>query len=1172
MMSEEASEERNVTATEIEGTETLNASTEGPRRSVRRRIFEALKRELMGPTTLDERIKEYPTSRYIVGRLAPAQEDTSDQDAAIDSTENDSFDAGADDDEAGPAESQAPLIVGFSPSSMGLSFLVDGGVDGLKVKVAWGDYKREKIEGEEEEEEEGTIWQRYHREGEILDVPIGSAGSIPRIPLSQSQAPAGITINGIDDPEITLEGVVHEVDGWRAVSLFLVNRRTKGELKDRTKDERWVMQPRIDVEALDGSPIFVAKDSSEDRILAENEAEIASYNLIYRHAYEFTTGHGVATGWVVPEKGASRATKVFTDFMPDHEVPNLIAPADSVKKAGLDMKALGHATNPVEIEKALEPLLEAYEGWVSDRKKDAAKPEIAGDPKLKEVADENLKTCDEALVRMRAGLQLIGANQEAFQAFRFANKVMWDQRIHSKWAKGNAKRGEIEGAASDFDEVENRTWRPFQMGFILLNLRGIADPISPEGRADRESVDLLWFPTGGGKTEAYLGLAAFTLALRRLRGDQDGLISSAGVSVIMRYTLRLLTVQQFQRASALIVACEIERESDDRLWGKERFTIGLWVGRKTTPNYATDSEKALERIKSRKRPKEGSPIQLVTCPRCGDHLVNEYGRPKRQTYEFDGKSKRTIISCANAICEFSRKNSGNQGLPVTVIDDELYTVCPSLLIATVDKFARLPFKGETQALFGKRNRFSSIYGHLTEAHKMVRGRAPKDAIPAFPFLPPDLIIQDELHLISGPLGTMVGLYESAVDALCRRKLDPETSISAKIIASTATIRRAAEQGRHLYNRKLSIFPPSGLSARDSFFAREREIDPAEDGTAGRLYVGVNAPGSSTKTLLVRVYAALLAAAQAEMIDTDPKLADPYGTLVGYFNSLKALGGAKRLVEDDVKLRRLPYLAKQRGFPKRRIADPDELTSRLVSWRIPTLLKRLENEFPRSKENWPIDVLIATNMISVGVDIDRLGLMVVTGQPRSTSEYIQATSRVGRQHPGLVVTMYNWLGARDISHYERFRSYHEAFYRYVEAISVTPFSSRAIDRGLRGVFVGLRRLEGKVMSQERHAENFDPNDPVTKEIIEGLKSRASSIAGKGAGDLVQDFLKGDSDDWATYAAEPLRYCYLMYGRPKDGEQVLIRTMGTAHPGKWWVPGSLREVEQEAAFFIAEDVNE
>src|SRR6185503_16892907 len=237
------------------------------------------------------------------------------------------------------------------------------------------------------------------------------------------------------------------------------------------------------------------------------------------------------------------------------------------------------------------------------------------------------------------------------------------------------------------------------------------------------------------------------------------------------------------------------------------------------------------------------------------------------------------------------------------------------------------------------------------------------------------------------------------------------------------------------------------------------------------------------------------AATGGELQADPKAADPYGTLVGYFNSLRALGGAKRLVEDDVNLVRLRYLAQQRGLPRRYISDPEELTSRLDSWRIPALLEKLDNSFPRGKTDWPVDVLLATNMISVGVDIDRLGLMAVAGQPKATAEYIQATSRVGRKHPGLVVTMYNWMGARDLSHYERFQSYHAALYRYVEAISVTPFSSRALDRGLRGVFAAMNRLLGAQMAMEPNAENFDSASATTAEIVEHLFDRAALLVGK-----------------------------------------------------------------------------
>jgi len=568
--------------------------------------------------------------------------------------------------------------------------------------------------------------------------------------------------------------------------------------------------------------------------------------------------------------------------------------------------------------------------------------------------------------------------------------------------------------------------------------------------------------------------------------------------------------------------------------------------------------------------KEGSPIQLVACPRCGTLLVNERsnGVPERDTYVADGASMRTKIWCRREKCEFSASSSGQQGLPVVVVDDEIYRTCPSLIVATVDKFARLPFKGETRALFGLRDRYSPTYGHLTEAHgDQVGTKKVRDAVSARRLLPPELIIQDELHLISGPLGTMVGLYETAVDLVSSLRLEGGRRAPTKVIASTATIRRAAEQAWQLYARKLAVFPPSALSSRDAFFARELQVDEADDRTAGRLYVGVNAPGTSTKTLLVRVYSILLAAAEAELIN-DAAAADPYGTLVGYFNSLRALGGAMRLVEDDVKLVRLKYL-QQRGLPRRMIDDPRELTSRIDSWRIPGLLKKLDNTFPRKKTDWPVDVLLATNMISVGVDIDRLGLMVATGQPKTTAEYIQATSRVGRKFPGLVVTTYNWLGARDLSHFERFRSYHAALYRHVEAISVTPFSSRALDRGLRGVFAAASRLLGGAMAIEAGAQNFTKDGGTTRDVVEEIALRAAALVGKENAQLVRDRLLSYCDHWARLAEDPIRYSWLNdSSKPPNNTRVLLRTAGTQNEGEWSVPGSLREVEPTAAFYLVE----
>ncbi len=307
--------------------------------------------------------------------------------------------------------------------------------------------------------------------------------------------------------------------------------------------------------------------------------------------------------------------------------------------------------------------------------------------------------------------------------------------------------------------------------------------------------------------------------------------------------------------------------------------------------------------------------------------------------------------------------------------------------------------------------------------------------------PPELIVQDELHLISGPLGTLTGLYETAVDVLAEQP---------KVIASTATIRRASNQVGALFDRETAQFPPAGVDSRDSWFAVET---PRQD-KASRRYVGLFTPSGSQATLLVRTYAALLNAAYAAAAEADPKVVDAYWTLVGYFNSLRLLSAAELQVFGDVQ-DRLEVLAKRDDSGSIRSANAlIELSSRADSSEIPRRLKILERELPDPDV---LDVLLATNMISVGVDIDRLGLMAVMGQPQTTAEYIQATSRVGRRHPGLVAVMFNSSRSRDRSHYEKFPSFHSALYREVESTSVTPFSSRSRDRGLHAVIVALTRL-------------------------------------------------------------------------------------------------------------------
>jgi hypothetical protein len=691
-----------------------------------------------------------------------------------------------------------------------------------------------------------------------------------------------------------------------------------------------------------------------------------------------------------------------------------------------------------------------------------------------EAAKRAVSSCTRALERIKAGIDLIETSALAEEAFRFANRAMWQQRIHSTFSRKVRKQElKVEDGAAALDQPGNRSWRLFQLAFILLNLPSLTDLHHPDRSHETDAVaDLLWFATGGGKTEAYLGLTAYTLALRRLQGEIEGRPGDHGTAVLMRYTLRLLTLQQFQRAAALLCACEIIRRAEVAKWGETPFRLGLWVGNKATPNTLAAAANALRQRNVGGRPSlTGNPHQITSCPWCGSEIREQHLR----VYEAPSDIGRCVTYCGDNLgrCEFAERNAPKEGLPVMVVDEEIYRRPPSLLIATVDKFAQMPWNGQTEMLFGRVTEVCDRHGFLSPEVDDGKFHPARNNLPSVKnrphgsLRPPDLIIQDELHLISGPLGSMVGLYESAVDELCCWEVAGK-KVRPKVVASTATVRRAPDQVQKLFVRKLEVFPPQGTSIRDSFFAIQR---PTGAEYPGRLYIGLSAFGRRYPVAMIRSYVAHMAAAQV-LYDKYDRLADPWMTLTGYFNSIRELAGTRRLVDDDIRTRLRD--ADQRGMAKRRVRALEELTSRKSGTDIPQILERLEATFDKTLEGQraaerkagqrpssavPYDVVLATNMISVGVDIERLGLMLVAGQPKNTSEYIQATSRVGRSSdgPGLVATVFNWARPRDLSHYERFEHYHETFYKHVEALSVTPFSARALDRGLSGVMVALIRL-------------------------------------------------------------------------------------------------------------------
>lgn len=1172
--------------------------------------------DLLGPAGgPHERILDMGVrDRYLVGKLAPregerggiegltgplaAEDEEEPDDLETDRRRHDPGEefestSGRVDPEADAAdEIEASSNQSLVPSSFGFTFCIDGQVDKIEVETRWGRYERVyehgetkkvnrklkdaegRVTGTEQAEVPLKVWER---------TPCGAVKTIDIREGTLSHRPA-------DDrhEEVRLQGTIRKKSaaGDRLITLFLVNAQEEPE---ENKDSAWVFQPEIMVRAAGGSSeaIFRRRASFE---IDNDDTERESLEMIYRRQIEFAVGHGVAIHATTASGDPEQATEIRTTVIPTYEVPVTETPGlrledrSAMKKmielGHLDMEQLATMSRG-DLVGSLENLAKDYRTWI-DEQKQRVGHEVTG---FDGPANAALKHCDAIEARLRDGIAVLAdkANEKALDAFRFMNRAMAHQRVHSIYALSR-RRGENK-PLSDFEQRKNRSWRPFQLAFILLALPALTDPLHKDRTVPVESyADLLWFPTGGGKTEAYLGVAAYAMAIRRLQTGLGGLDGSRGLTVIMRYTLRLLTLQQFQRASTLICAMELLRQeafaNGDPKWGETPFTIGLWVGNKVTPGTTADSHKAIQDIRNPETYDAGrtSPAQLTSCPWCGSEIS-----PRRDV-EVSTSAGRTTIYCSDTAggCEFSKgKSSGrpHPGIPVSVVDEEIYHRPPSMMIATVDKFAMMAWRGETRTLFGRATTECPRHGLLwpdadcTGAHN-ARGTLLRTAVKNItPIRPPDLIIQDEFHLISGPLGTMVGLYETAIDELCSWSLDGKT-VRPKIVASTATVRKATEQVNNVFMRRVAVFPPHGLDVADNFFSIQRPIEQLP----GRRYLGVCSPGSSRPAMLIRVYVAFLTASQA-LFDRFGQVADPYMTTVGYFNSLRELGGMKRLCEDDVQTRsyRVEMSEVNRpGLAQRSVNNVRELTSRVSSRDIPKYLDQLEVKFNATYDpaegafvtRWvegearAIDVVLATNMLSVGVDVNRLGLMVVNGQPKGTAEYIQATSRVGRSSPGLVCTVLTWARPRDLSHYETFEQYHATFYKHVEAQSVTPFSPRAMDRGLTGTLLSMMRLDNAAFNPNPGASALDkPDRAEAAKARDLVVARAWAISHEDASRvLATNELKSRLDAWAAEANVPGRtLAYEKKGAARATTVALLKRPGVQPWDDFTVPMSMREVE-------------
>lgn len=1042
-------------------------------------LLKRLKQDLVGPYTEDEILTSRPSDVYLTGILWPRE-------ARMGAEEDERLGlSGGDESEtSGAGEEEEVSLAGLMrPCSAGVSFAARAseGHARLNLRVQFAVYQPvEAAAAETGPEDAGDRkrtrmeWQRQPHDIAIDGV---SLGDTPRfIELEEHGAPAGVRLHLRTAPW----------SGGTLATVTLLNYAEPDEDERRDGVERLTLfQVSVKIRPAEGT-VLIARPSRR-AVLDEDDR---SAELLYRNAHEFATGHTCSVEWAT---GADTATAemVGTNWIPRTVVPATSAAGHSVfdqlrtnaKLKPLSARWLAGA-GAEELGQALQELPAAYKEWI-----EAQEAEIPSLPeRFRDQARKNIATCRDVQARMSDGASRIAGDAAMTRAFGLANLAM---ALQHSWDPEKGKRGPLE-------------WRPFQLGFILLAAASVAD----RGHPERSIMDLLWFPTGGGKTEAYLALIAFLAFYRRLSAGENP-DNGDGVAAVMRYTLRLLTTQQFTRAASVLLACEAIRRGRVREAGVSRgefgntaFSIGLWVGGDAVPNRVSDAAAALSGS-----PDQPTPKQLVHCPACHQRL----------DWSHDEQADAIHVKCLNDACILHDPHSP---LPVWTVDEDVYRQRPTLLIGTIDKFAQIVRRPQVSNLFG-----------------VNAGR------------PPDLILQDELHLISGPLGTVAGLYEVAIDLMFSAG-----GTRPKIIGSTATIRRASDQVKALFERRTAQFPPSCLNAEDSGFAVIDRKAP------GRVYVGVTTAGRSAKFTLQAVAATLLQSAFGGT--TDDKFRDPYWTLVSYFNSLRELGGALVLMQDDVN-DSLAILAQRRGEAARQPEFIEELTSRRTQADVRDMLDRLA---VHADAQGALDVVLATNMLSVGVDIPRLGLMLVNGQPKGIAEYIQATSRVGRGNiPGLVVSVLNNAKARDRSHYESFPTWHETLYRDVEPTSVTPFASRARDRALHAVLVALVRHLAPGMLDRPMLD--DDAIKAARDIIDEISRRSAAIDPQEA--AVRLELEHCLDTWEFRA--PRSYWSRQVGGSllQDAERAAtLKAMGRMPGEAWPTMNNMRSVEASTRYRLAE----
>ena len=1039
-----------------------------------------MRRELVGPLSEDERLSTPPHLRYATGHIGPdldgddlSEVDPSHPDEPDASPESQAdFQPGEIATESGSDSSEASSISRSrqqSLTSIGIAFCVRPGA-AFDATAQWGEYTAS-----------GEVFAREAKR-DVVGLDINGPTELTWHPMGRARL-----------------GVVARAAGDMLICSVFLGNATNKVSHDGTHR---LYQVSLNLEGRSGERPFLSRAA-----LSEDEASVD--DLLYRTRLEYGIGLHSAVESIGEDSVAGACAALRTVTVPEVERPTVVQTRFSHPDV-LSMKFLARA-GQTEVADSLQVAFEGYRSW----RQSVAISSEALPQRYRKAATAQLADIDSRIDRVFAGIDFLRNDADAYAAFKFANEAMGRAQFR--------QQSEKSGLDSQWNDAIAGKWHPFQLAFLLSVLPDVARSDAP----CRNLVDVLFFPTGGGKTEAYLGVTAFVLAYRRIVGNAEQ--SGAGTAVILRYTLRLLTTQQFERGARLIAACELVRRKAtfERDLGVVPFSIGLWVG-PMTPSRFEDARDAVEEAHRRhtecelkcalsaeekvapsagKRPSHANVRILTKCPWC-------YATMCPASVMADKDSKKLVTHCLNADCPFS---SVLAPLPLWFVDSDVYRECPSLLISTVDKFATLPYRGEAKSLFGLTAGYCTVCGFIAEGEQHKRkceGSFYPGRVAGI-----DVVVQDELHTITDTIGSAYGFYETAFEYLMER-----AGRLPKYVCATATVKDVDKQIDRLYGgRKSAVFPPTGIEIGDTYFSTEVA---ANEEVPGRVYMGVYAPTRSRLGTFVSVLSALFAGGSGATQAFGADASDPYMTVLGYLNTIRDLGGVKNLVSDDVPPV-VRSICERNGWPARSIDRWElELTGRIEAEEVAGRLKLLETLYVSEGA----DFVAATNMISVGVDVNRLGLMVVDGQPKTTSEYIQASSRVGRQRPGLVIVVYNAMRPRDVSHYEHFLTYHLSYYRFVEAGSITPFSDGCIERFAAGGYVAAYRLGDRDSTQDA-ADRFKTDESGQREVIAKFFEDRAAMQGVHEARSIRARSDRITSVWST-DARPLRYSTIpsRYDRP------------------------------------------